>query len=272
MKSLLRIPAFICLIAALIVFAPRVGGARVIAGDAANAICTYYFFSHTNGIVQDYSDNDLDGTMFDGANIATLSGRQGVFFPTNDAHFYAWNDNKRISIDREFTIVAWVSAPRQQYFEIRLVAYNVNNPLNLFDDDLKGSVALIVNADGSLQGEYEDEFNIFSLQTERLRFNNIGWNHIALTVGKDVMRLYLNGTEVHNWRVAGHRAFSAKGTSVETGSHADAMVDDIGMFKEVFSPYDIRLIYNVGLVSVMNIAAVDPNDKIATTWGALKSR
>ena len=49
-------------------------------------------------------------------------------------------------------------------------------------------------------------------------------------------------------------------------------VDDAGFFDDAFSDADIKLIYDVGLESIISIASVEPGNKATTTWSAIKSR
>lgn len=39
-----------------------------------------------------------------------------------------------------------------------------------------------------------------------------------------------------------------------------------------FTDAQVELIYDAGLEKIISIASVDPNDKVATTWGTLKKR
>lgn len=291
---------YACLIGILIALTPIITEARIIAGNTANAICVYYFSEHEHGIVEDQSGNDLDGVMFGNTHIWTIGSRQGLRFWGEADYFNAWNDNRGIQINREFTIVALVRLSTEQGndFVISLFAYGGRHPLlpqppNFLTFSIRRAFAynrkhpfldfpqsvirdaahLIVKPDGTLRGEYDDGVNeVFSVNTERRVIHREDWHHLALTVNNDFMVLYLNGSEVAHEPISGHLPLVGDGRGVIAGYGARGSVDDIAMFREVFSSDHIRLVYKVGLENVMSIASIDPNAKIATTWGALKSR
>lgn len=52
------------------------------------------------------------------------------------------------------------------------------------------------------------------------------------------------------------------------------LVDDLGFFGTGFSPYEIKALRNSqsGLKGFLEVMPVDPADKVATTWGGMKSQ
>lgn len=87
-----------------------------------------------------------------------------------------------------------------------------------------------------------------------------------------VTKLYLNGTRIANETISSHESFAGTGSIVFIGEGARGSVDDVGFFKDDFTDAQVKLIYDKGLGTIMSIAPVDPNGKVATTWGALRHR
>ena len=138
----------------------------------------------------------------------------------------------------------------------------------------EGSVHLGIDSSGDIRASYDFDDNVFAEQVETIgrNVNNNQWQHIGFVINQTHMRLYLNGNRVANHAVSGHRAFGGSGTIIAIGEGARGSVDDVGVFRNDFSEAQVRLIHNVGLGTIMNIAPVDPNDKVATTWATLKQQ
>ena len=48
--------------------------------------------------------------------------------------------------------------------------------------------------------------------------------------------------------------------------------DDCKILVCTFFDGNIKFIYDAGLENIISIASVDPKDKVATTWGTIKSQ
>lgn len=252
--------------------------ARVLGSDLENGVAVYYFSSLTNsGNVFDHSGNGLRGDLFSGAQLSTVSGRNCLSLESNPADFQAWNDNKSLSLSKEFSIVAWVKIPQQSNdFLIEIHAYkepiaNIRNNIHIGSE---GSVTIGVLADGPLFGTYAYNKNAASHHAESTgrHINNDRWQHIGFVVNSTMMKLYLNGICIVNQSVSGHQSFTGTGSLISIGENAKGSVDDVGFFKNDLTNTDVRMIYTQGLANIINIAAVDPGGKVATTWGALKQK
>ena len=262
----MRTLSFVCAIAIFIAVFTTGAYARVIAGNLENGVAVYYFNSLTNsGNVLDYSGNGLHGALLDGAQLSTVSGRQCLSVDTNAAIFQASNDNKSLSISKEFSIVAWVKVPQQRnVFLIQIYTYNT---------EYEGSIDLGVGTDDLFGAyTYDDDEGFYVVSTTGRNVNNNQWHHIGFVVNSTAMKLYLNGNRVANLPISVHQSFAGAGSFVWIGESARGSVDDVGLFKNDLTDAQIRLIYNQGLANIINIASVDPGGKVTTTWGALKQK
>lgn len=272
----MRTLGFVCAIAIFIAWFTTGAYARVVAGDLDNAVAVYYFTSLTaSGNVLDYSTNGLHGSLFDGAQLSRISGRNCLSLGGNAAVFAAWDDQKFLSVSKEFSIVSWVKIPLQiNTFAICVFAYN-----GPFEDrwgniaaDFTGSVCLEVDLDGALRGSYiyDDPTNEVGVIVKDRNVNNNRWHHIGFVINRNSQKLYLNGAQIAVFPVNEHRSFNGTGTYVSIGIEARGSVDNVGFFKNDLRDAQVNLIYSQGLANVISIASVDPGGKIATTWSALK--
>ena len=273
----MRTFVYVCAISIFIAVLIPMAAARVLGSDLKNGVAVYYFSSLTNvGNVRDYSGNGLHGSLYDNARLNRISGRNCLSLNSNSDRFHAAHDNKPLSLLKAFSIVAWVKIPRQSNdFLIEIHAYNgpIANVRNIYVGS-EGSLTTGVLADGPLFGTYAYHKNEASHHVESTGkdINNNRWQHIAFVVNSTSMKLYLNGVRVVYQSVSGHESFAGTGSMIIMGENARGSVDNVDFFRNDLTDTHVRMIYNQGLANIMNIAAVDPGGKVATTWGALKQR
>ena len=265
----MRTFVYVCAIAISIAVLAPMASARVIGGNLDHGVAVYYFSSLTDsGEVLDYSGNSLHGTPFNAAALSTAPGRRYLSFGSNAAGFQAWSDTHPLLVLKEFSIVAWVRIPRQlNNFDIQIQAYNgsiANVPENVRAKS-EGSITLGVSGVGTLFGSYTDHTFIGSR-----RIQNDQWGHIAFVVNNTSFRLYLNGNRIANLPISRHESFAGTGSFLSIGTGARGHVDEVGFFKNDLTATQVRLLYDYGLATLINVAPVVPGGKVATTWGALK--
>ena len=270
MKTLMGI----CLTVLLITGLATHANARVLGSDLFNSVGVYHFSSHDDGVVTDHSGRRLHGRLVNGARIESVSGRTSLSLPTDDAYFAAWNDERPLWVNREFTIVAWVRIPEPNYLAISVNTYNgpLDNIWPNVHDGSEGSVHLGSDPDGDIHASYrfDDNTSFRGVYTIGRNVNNNRWHHIGFVINQTYMRLYLNGNRVANHAVSGHSAFGGSGIFISIGEDVRGRVDDVGIFRNDLSDSQVRLIHSVGLAAIMGIAPVDPKRKLTTTWSAIK--
>lgn len=256
---------------------PTGASARVIAGDLDNTVAVYYFTALTaSDNVYDHSMNGLHGALFNGARLGRISGRDCLSLGSNAAEFEASYHNKSLSVSKEFSIVSWVKILQQiNTFAICAAAYN--NPIGdrwgNFVADYTGGACLEIDVDGTLRGSYiyDDSTSDVWVEVSDRNVNNNRWQHIGFVINGNSRALYLNGVQIAVFPVNEHRSFNGTGTSIYIGEGARGSVDNVGFFKNDLTDAQVRLIYEKGLSNIISIAPVDPNGKVATTWGNLKN-
>ena len=56
------------------------------------------------------------------------------------------------------------------------------------------------------------------------------------------------------------------------GGYFKGIIDDVAMFSEALSEADLKMLMEDGVGKVLGVAPVEPENKLATTWGYLKAR
>ena len=268
----MKVLAFSIVLLFLLIGSSIIAYASVIGVDCCDDIVAVYLFNaEVEGFVRDYGVNGVTGVMQAGASLIEGKNDNSLSLTETAHQFGALATNAGFYSFTEFSIVAWVKIPNQENdFYLTASALNRGEPL----PETVGIVQLTIKTNGNLKAIYSDveDNESLDIETDDQNFNNDTWHHIALTVSKSHIRLYLNGAKIAEESGTASVYFNGDGTSISIGKDAIGSVDDAGFFNDAFSDGDIKLIYDVGLESIISIASVEPGDKATTTWGAIKSR
>jgi hypothetical protein len=104
------------------------------------------------------------------------------------------------------------------------------------------------------------------------------WAFVGFTYDGTTAKYYLKGIEIGNMSgnsgtingpesVLGH----TMGTS-DAGRFFDGIIDEVARFNVPLAVEDIQTLMNQGLKQSLGLAAVDPSDKLASTWASVKAR
>lgn len=247
--------------------------AAVIGSDYGDDIvAVYHFNSETEGFVRDYGANAVTGVLLDDANLTDGKYGQCLSLAETTHKFAGLGTDAFLGSLNAFSTVAWVKIPSQDD-DFYLTAAALELGL-LGSSTTIGVAQLIVKTDGNLKGVYADveDENGIDIETTDQTVNDDTWHHIAFTVSKTQMKLYLNGESIAEEEVTGYTSFLTSQTLISIGKAAKGLVDDAGFFVDTFSDTNIEFIYDAGLENIISIASVDPAGKAATTWGAIKSQ
>ena len=102
------------------------------------------------------------------------------------------------------------------------------------------------------------------------------WLYMSATYdGEDTIKIYENGSEIGSVGGMGGPAprndtvVNIGGWTDNTSETLDGMLSEVALFSVALSEEDINTLMDQGLSS---LAAVEPADKLATTWADIKSR
>jgi len=116
------------------------------------------------------------------------------------------------------------------------------------------------NADGyifALEGEtsmvfYTSQTGVAQTTRTSTGIENDAWNHIVITLGSGVSKIYLNGTELGYSTHHTHTAPKATTSDLYIGSHVtgivpyDGTLDEIGFWNRTLSPAEVTSLHNSG--------------------------
>ena len=222
--------------------------------------------------ISDSGPRNFTGILTDGASIVN-NGKIGKCVKIqNIGAFGTINDQHLGIVNREFSIVAWVKMRKQtKPFHLALTALND-------DETYEGFIDLSVESSGNISGFQTDVKNNKSvlLESQNLNVADNIWHHIAFTKYAHTLTLFVDGEAVKTQRSTDYLGFVGDSTFILVGGSSkvnltgSVYVDELGFFETGFSIYEIKGIYNDGLTRFLEAMPVDPQEKTATTWGALK--
>ena len=103
------------------------------------------------------------------------------------------------------------------------------------------------------------------------------WYHVAAVYTGEEAQVYVDGvlsaTRVFSADIADTNAPVVIGTNYPTGIQPiNGIIDEVAIFSVALEAADINTIMNEGLEKAVGILVVEPSDKLALMWGALKTR
>lgn len=143
-----------------------------------------------------------------------------------------------------------------------------------------GGFQLSVLSDGNIQGyqyNFESE-KLVSIDSADENVANNEWHHLAFTKYSDTLRLFIDGEMVNEKSSSDYLGFVSDNTFINLSTSNDAditgnlFIDELGFFETGFSIYEIEGLYEDGLSDFLEAMPVDPEEKVATTWGEIKTR
>ena len=181
----------------------------------------------------------------------------------------------------EYSIVAWVKLPKQLnegYLNLMMQGFIIT------DDDaiVISAIGLSVVPDGNLNAFHSNLFingETISVLSENQNVANNRWHHIAFARYANTLSLYIDGSSVASHQTTKFPEFLGNYTCLGIFGAAsgvdftgNVLVDDAGFFETGFSSYEIKGLYDDGLSDFLEAMPVNPEEKVATTWGEIKTR
>ena len=244
------------------------------AGRYDNVVAIYHFEDAT-----DSGPRDFDGLLLENASVVN-NGKIGKCLRLRGEDSFGTIDTLGFGITNgEFSIVAWVKLPAQTDDLVFMV-------IGYDDDDSNiGGLLFFVESDGNISGgQYDFEDNkSYSIKTSDQNVTNNQWHHIAFTKYSSTYSLFIDGEQVKEQHRTGYYGFFGENTLVTVDAFdgdddddeiltGNVFVDELGFFETGFSVYEIKALYDNNLTDFLEAMPVDPQEKVATTWGKIKTR
>lgn len=242
------------------------------AGRYDNVVAVYYFEDAT-----DSGPREFDGLLLGNASIAN-NGKIDKCLKLTGEDGFGTIDTLGFGItNREFAIVAWVKLPTQTDSLGFLVS-------GYDDDDTNvGAILFFIEPSGNISGgqyDFEDSKS-HSIETSDQNVTDNKWHHVAYTKYANTYSLYIDGEQVKEDHYTNYVGFFGENTLISVDAYGDGdnpsltgnvFIDELGFFETGFSTYEISGLYDDGLSGFLEAMPVDPQEKTATTWGALKQQ
>ena len=236
--------------------------------DPDTLVGMWLFEEGAGDVAKDTSKSGNDGTI-----VGPKKWRDGKFgraleFDGNSVYVQV-DSNDSITLE-ELTIVAWANLEPSQgtrWQSIMMRGQNPRNYLLAVDKDRQTlQLSITKGAPGAWAGPIGGPV-----------VTGDGWHHLAGVVGEDAgLVIYTDGEEV------GKQAYAKPsldadpgrmriGDGSNGGHQCEGLLDEVALFSIPLEQDDIKEIMEEGLERATGLLAVEPESKLATTWGKLKS-
>jgi hypothetical protein len=228
------------------------------------AIVGMWLFDGPEGdIVEDVSGNGLDGNVREGIKWVE-DGKFGsaLEFPGLDPSYISITHGDSLSLTT-FTIIAWIN--------MEMVPDRYPVVVAKFGANRNYGIAIHKNSEAPyLQFHVGGQYNEFRTNT---KVTDRQWHHVAATYDGKFVRFYVDG--VPEVETAFDGAPDANDAPLTFGggpgtSPARGIIDEVGLFSRGLTGDEINQLMADGLEKALGISAVDPLQKLATTWAKAK--
>ena len=181
----------------------------------------------------------------------------------------------------EYSMVAWVKLPKQLnegYLNLMMQGFIIT------DDDalVISAIGMSVVPDGNVVFGHQNFFingETISVSSTEQNVANNRWYHIAVARYANTISLYIDGSSVASHQTTKFPEFLGNymclgifGAASGVNFTGNVLVDDVAAFETGFSSYEIKGLYDDGLSDFLEAMPVNPQEKVATTWGEIKTR
>ena len=234
-----------------------------------NEVIAIYKFEN----VLDSGPREINGALF--KNAALDEFERGKVLRIRKGDTFEASSDQSLALIPDFSVVAWIRLkPPECCFGIGMRATNENG-------SVVGRARISVLKNGNISGWFEkaeQERNLpihVNLWSKDIDVADFKWHHVAFTRYGDIYTLFVDGQVVARKYVDDYVAFFGDRTHIlvfGTGLEGPAYVDDLVFLEIGLSVYEVRALKNTGLDAFLQAMPVDPADKVATTWAAVKRR
>jgi len=234
--------------------------------DPKTCVGAWLFDEAKGDIAKDSSGNGNDGKLTN--NPKWDQGKFGNALNFVNANDYVEvPDSPKLNPEKSFTVVAWIkpnSFPGyspvidKEWFEVKpqfSFGYPSDKKMGLWFDT---------------QARVEDAIQATTIFTQGT------WYFVAASFDNGKVKIYVNGS-LENSKTSGTVTILRVNDtanlcigSEKTSRNLDGIIDEVAIFNVALADEDIKNIMDNGLGKAVNISAVEPASKLASTWGEIK--
>ena len=223
--------------------------------------------------VLDSGPRELNGVLLE--NAAIVEFKRGKVLRIKKGDGFQASSDQSLALTPDFSVVAWIRLQTPECcVALEMVGKDENNH-NV------GRARIGIMKDGDIAGwfevaEQERRLPIHvNLWSEGINVTDYKWHHVAFTRYGDIYTLFVDGEVVKRKYVDNYVSFFGQRTFINIfggGLQGPAFIDDLVFLEIGLSVYEVRAIKDTGLDTFLQAMPVDPADKVATTWAAVKRR
>jgi len=250
--------------------------------DPATCTGAWVFNDPSADVLKDISGNANDCTIKGKPKWAdSMFGKAIDFDGTDDLVECPDNDSLDVGTGN-FSVVAWIKCAKYDPGEWEAqIIFKLEHavPRHGYLLAVRGSLdAANMNKPVFIMG-LGDASGIHTFGTSPI--NDDTWHHLAVTVDRsNSVIMYRDGEIEAQQNIAGYakqnednsRVFNIGSETGTPGRYIKGTIDDVALFKTVLTPTDISDLMNFGLEKILGGKAVQPSDKLASTWADVKIR
>lgn len=250
-----------------------------------NIIGMWLFDDDEGDVATDSSGNGNDGTLTNNPDWA--DGKFGSALEFDGATSYvSCGNGPTLDITDDITVMAWVNFGGVDYkngsgglFTIAAKGYPDSLAPHagwwFSHDNRNNGQGFGYTCFGKKAGGWAGGGN--NLSGGNFQFEKGDWYHMALTVGKSVGKLYVNGAQVGADKVFADLVLSDVSRDLTIGSagtswHFNGLIDEFTILNVALDEDEIQKAMNDGLEKVTGLSAVDFTGKLITNWASIKSQ
>ena len=233
------------------------------AAIAPETIVGIWLLDESKGdVAEDSSGNGHDGELVGGPK--WVNGKFG------DALQFAGSSQVKMPMGEAFDLVTWTLVG---WYKGTPTADKWQGIMGKPNTGSRNYALIYLNASGALRAEFTAGAGNWRAVNSKTGVNDDEWHHVAGTYDQKKLRVWVDGVpEAEALETAKPSVqidnFFSIGTS--GGHKCNGIVDDVGLFSVGLEEGDIKRIMELGLAEALQ-AAVSSQDKLAVTWGELKS-
>jgi len=232
---------------------------------------------------KDSSENGNDGKLMSGPK--WVNGKFGEALEFNGATTYVdCGNGASLDLTKAITVLAWVQFDGLDYKNsagklLTIAAKGYPDALAphagwwFSYDNRNNRKSFPYTCFGNKKGGWAGGGNNFS--GYEFVFDDGKWYHLAITVGKSIAALYIDGTQLGADKPLVNLVLSDISRNLTIGSagtswYFNGIIDEVAVFNVALSENDIGSIMTKGLEEATGMTAVSPSGKLTTTWGDIK--
>ncbi len=236
--------------------------------DPANLVGMWLFEEGAGDVAKDTSEAGNDGTI--AGPKKWRDGKFGRALEFDGAGVYVEvESNDSITLE-ELTIVSWANLEPSQGTRWQSIMMRGQNPRNYLLAVDKDSQTLQLSITKGAPGAWGGP-------TGGPVITGDGWHHLACVIGEDAgLVIYTDGEEVGKQPYAKPSLDADPGRmrigdGSNGGHQCEGLIDEVALFNVPLEQDDIKEIMEDGLEGATGLLAVEPEDKLTTIWGKLKT-